>query len=28
MLRMDLLNTTHWFSHVSGGPMRGSGRSF
>jgi hypothetical protein len=27
MLRMDLLNTTHWFSHVSGGPMRGSGRS-
>lgn len=26
MLRMDLLNTKHWFSHVSGGPMRGSGR--
>ncbi|KAJ5160033.1 uncharacterized protein N7482_007037 [Penicillium canariense] len=24
MLRMDLLNTKHWFSHVSGGPMRGS----
>lgn len=26
MLRWDLLNTKHWFSHVSGGPMRGSGR--
>lgn len=25
MMRMDLLNTTNWFSHVSGGPMRGSG---
>ena len=25
MLRMDLLNTKNWFSHVSGGPMRGSG---
>lgn len=24
MLRLDLLNTKHWFSHVSGGPMRGS----
>ncbi|KAJ5690222.1 hypothetical protein N7462_004614 [Penicillium macrosclerotiorum] len=24
MLRMDLLNTKHWFAHVSGGPMRGS----
>ncbi|KAJ5973444.1 hypothetical protein N7481_010654 [Penicillium waksmanii] len=24
MLRMDLLNTKQWFSHVSGGPMRGS----
>ncbi|KAJ5433062.1 uncharacterized protein N7458_012218 [Penicillium daleae] len=24
MLRMNLLNTKHWFSHVSGGPMRGS----
>ncbi|KAJ5098491.1 hypothetical protein N7532_005492 [Penicillium argentinense] len=24
MLRMDLLNTKEWFSHVSGGPMRGS----
>ncbi|KAJ5587375.1 XPG N-terminal [Penicillium hispanicum] len=24
MLRFDLLNTKHWFSHVSGGPMRGS----
>lgn len=26
MLRMDLLNTKQWFSHVSGGPMRGSGK--
>lgn len=26
MLRMNLLNTKHWFSHVSGGPMRGSGK--
>lgn len=26
MIRMDLLNTKQWFSHVSGGPMRGSGR--
>lgn len=26
MLRFDLLNTKGWFSHVSGGPMRGSGR--
>lgn len=25
MLRFDLLNTKNWFSHVSGGPMRGSG---
>ncbi|KAF7720277.1 XPG/Rad2 endonuclease family protein [Penicillium ucsense] len=24
MLRMGLLNTKNWFSHVSGGPMRGS----
>ncbi|CAL5870703.1 uncharacterized protein PFLUO_LOCUS4943 [Penicillium psychrofluorescens] len=24
MLRLELLNTEHWFSHVSGGPMRGS----
>jgi hypothetical protein len=24
MLRLDLLNTKPWFSHVSGGPMRGS----
>ncbi|KAJ6113118.1 XPG N-terminal [Penicillium capsulatum] len=24
MLRFDLLNTKGWFSHVSGGPMRGS----
>ncbi|KAJ5719420.1 hypothetical protein N7493_007875 [Penicillium malachiteum] len=24
MLRFDLLNTKNWFSHVSGGPMRGS----
>ncbi|KAJ5939143.1 hypothetical protein N7466_002277 [Penicillium verhagenii] len=24
MLRLDLLNTKSWFSHVSGGPMRGS----
>ncbi|KAJ5653987.1 XPG N-terminal [Penicillium lividum] len=24
MLRFDLLNTKDWFSHVSGGPMRGS----
>ncbi|CAI7675586.1 unnamed protein product [Penicillium manginii] len=24
MIRMDLLNTQQWFSHVSGGPMRGS----
>lgn len=28
MLRMNLLNTKHWFSHVSGGPMRGSGKFF
>lgn len=27
MLRMNLLNTKNWFSHVSGGPMRGSGKS-
>lgn len=27
MLRLNLLNTKHWFSHVSGGPMRGSGKS-
>lgn len=26
MLHWDLLNTKNWFSHVSGGPMRGSGR--
>lgn len=26
MIRMDLLNTQQWFSHVSGGPMRGSGK--
>ena len=26
MLRMNLLSTKHWFSHVSGGPMRGSGK--
>ncbi|KAJ5199919.1 DNA repair protein (XPGC) [Penicillium cf. griseofulvum] len=24
MIRLGLLNTKHWFSHVSGGPMRGS----
>lgn len=24
MIRLDLLNTKPWFSHVSGGPMRGS----
>lgn len=28
MLRFDLLNTQNWFSHVSGGPMRGSGMFF
>jgi uncharacterized membrane protein len=25
MLRFGLLNSKQWFSHVSGGPMRGSG---
>ncbi|KAL2011533.1 hypothetical protein VTN00DRAFT_4251 [Thermoascus crustaceus] len=24
LLRLGILNTKHWFSHVSGGPMRGS----
>ncbi|OJJ50972.1 hypothetical protein ASPZODRAFT_300652 [Penicilliopsis zonata CBS 506.65] len=24
LLRFDLLNAKHWFSHLSGGPMRGS----
>lgn len=26
LLRLGILNTKDWFSHVSGGPMRGSGR--
>ena len=27
MLRLGLLNSKPWFSHVSGGPMRGSGET-
>lgn len=26
MLRLGVLNSTQWFSHLSGGPMRGSGK--
>lgn len=26
LLRLGLLNSTEWFSNVSGGPVRGSGR--
>lgn len=25
MIRLGVLNTKEWFSHVSGGPMRGTG---
>lgn len=28
LLRLGLLNSKQWFSHVSGGPMRGSGKNF
>ena len=28
LLRLGLLNSKQWFSHVSGGPMRGSGKKF
>lgn len=26
MLRLELLNTRPWFSHLSGGPVRGPGK--
>ena len=28
LLRLGLLNSKQWFSHVSGGPMRRSGKNF
>lgn len=28
MIRLGVLNTREWFSHVSGGPMRGTGKGY